>query len=63
LVDADILLLDEPTNFLDVKHIDWLARFLQSYPKAYIVVSHLEAFFIRDCKYGIRTRKWTDYTL
>ena len=44
LGDSDILLLDEPTNFLDVKHIDWLARFLQSYPKAYIVVSHLEAF-------------------
>ena len=44
LGDADVLLLDEPTNFLDVKHIEWLARFLQSYPKAFIVVSHHEEF-------------------
>ena len=44
LSDADVLLLDEPTNFLDVKHIDWLAKFLQSYPKTFLVVSHLEEF-------------------
>ena len=44
LGDSDVLLLDEPTNFLDVKHIEWLARFLQNYPKAYLVVSHLEEF-------------------
>lgn len=44
LGDSDVLLLDEPTNFLDVKHIDWLSRFLQNYPKAYLVVSHHEEF-------------------
>ncbi len=44
LGDSDVLLLDEPTNFLDVKHIEWLSRFLQSYPKAYLVVSHHEEF-------------------
>ncbi len=44
LSDADVLLLDEPTNFLDVKHIEWLAKFLQSYPKTFLVVSHLEEF-------------------
>ena len=44
LEEADVLLLDEPTNFLDVRHIEWLAKFLQSYPKAFLVVSHHEEF-------------------
>ena len=44
LGDSDVLLLDEPTNFLDIKHIEWLQKFLISYPKAFIVVSHHEEF-------------------
>ncbi len=44
LEEADVLLLDEPTNFLDVKHIEWLTRFLNQYPKAFLVVSHHEEF-------------------
>lgn len=44
LDEADVLLLDEPTNFLDVKHIEWLTKFLIGYPKAYLVVSHHEGF-------------------
>ncbi|MFU8785941.1 MAG: ABC-F family ATP-binding cassette domain-containing protein [Candidatus Izemoplasmataceae bacterium] len=44
LEEADILLLDEPTNFLDVKHIEWLTKFLIGYPKSYIVISHQEDF-------------------
>ncbi len=44
LEESDVLLLDEPTNFLDIKHIDWLTKFLIAYPKAYIVVSHHEEF-------------------
>lgn len=47
LEEADILLLDEPTNFLDVRHIEWLTKFLNNYSKAFIVVSHHESF-IRD---------------
>jgi ATPase subunit of ABC transporter with duplicated ATPase domains len=47
LEEADILLLDEPTNFLDIKHIDWLTKFLINYPKAFLVVSHDE-FFLKD---------------
>ncbi len=46
LEDADILLLDEPTNFLDVRHIEWLTKFLNSYQKAFIVVSHHEEFLM-----------------
>jgi ATPase subunit of ABC transporter with duplicated ATPase domains len=38
LEEADVLLLDEPTNFLDIKHIEWLTKFLQSYANAFIVV-------------------------
>jgi ATPase subunit of ABC transporter with duplicated ATPase domains len=44
LDESDVLLLDEPTNFLDVKHIEWLSKFLVNYPKAFIVVSHDEHF-------------------
>ncbi len=44
LSNADVLLLDEPTNFLDVRHIEWLAKFLNTYEKAFIVVSHHEGF-------------------
>jgi len=44
LSESDVLLLDEPTNFLDVRHIEWLSKFLNNYPKAYIVVSHHEEF-------------------
>ncbi|HHT98824.1 MAG TPA: ABC-F family ATP-binding cassette domain-containing protein [Acholeplasma sp.] len=44
LEEADILLLDEPTNFLDKVHIEWLGKFLNSYPKAFVVVSHNEDF-------------------
>ena len=46
LGDSDVLLLDEPTNFLDVKHIEWLAKFLVNYQKAFIVVSHHEEFMM-----------------
>jgi ATPase subunit of ABC transporter with duplicated ATPase domains len=44
LEEADVLLLDEPTNFLDVRHIEWLTKFLQNYQKAFLVVSHHEEF-------------------
>ena len=40
----DVLLMDEPTNFLDASHIEWLIKFLNSYEKAFIVISHDEYF-------------------
>lgn len=36
----DILLLDEPTNHLDIEAIDWLARFIQDYKGASLIISH-----------------------
>lgn len=40
----DILILDEPTNHLDLESIEWLEGFLNSYPKAFITISHDRAF-------------------
>lgn len=40
LESPDVMVLDEPTNFLDVNHIDWLTKFINSSDKAFIIVSH-----------------------
>ncbi|ATZ16067.1 ATPase subunit of ABC transporter with duplicated ATPase domains [Entomoplasma freundtii] len=40
LKNDDFILLDEPTNFLDVAQVEWLAKFLQSYENAFLLVSH-----------------------
>lgn len=40
LSKPDILLLDEPTNFLDQKGKNWVMKFLSSYPKTLLMVSH-----------------------
>lgn len=44
LEDNDLILLDEPTNFLDINHIEWLAKFLKEYQQAFVVVTHNEEF-------------------
>ena len=68
LEDADVLLLDEPTNFLDVQHIEWLAKFLKNYEKAFIVVSHHEEFLMEIAQtvfaleHGNVTKYKGDYT-
>lgn len=40
LESPDVMVLDEPTNFLDVNHIDWLTKFINSSNRAFIIVSH-----------------------
>jgi len=40
LEQADLLVLDEPTNFLDIPSSEWLMKYLISYPKSVLVVSH-----------------------
>ena len=44
LEDPEVMVLDEPTNFLDVNHIDWLAKYIKASEKCFIIVSHDETF-------------------
>src|SRR5690606_22068899 len=47
LQQLDILMLDDPTNHLDLPSIEWLERYLQSYPGTVIIVSHDRYFLDR----------------
>ncbi|HWI52717.1 MAG TPA: ABC-F family ATP-binding cassette domain-containing protein [Symbiobacteriaceae bacterium] len=47
LQQPNVLILDEPTNYLDEEHITWLTEYLQSYPYAFLLVSH-DTFFMND---------------
>jgi len=49
LAQPDVLLLDEPTNHLDVAAVEWLEEFLQTYPAAYVIISHDRYFLDRVC--------------
>jgi len=45
--EPDLLLLDEPTNHLDIEAIDWLERFLASWPGTLMFVTHDRMFLRR----------------
>jgi ATP-binding cassette, subfamily F, member 3 len=47
LSNADVLLLDEPTNHLDVTAVEWLEEHLQTYDRAYVIISHDRYFLDR----------------
>lgn len=47
LSNADVLLLDEPTNHLDVNAVEWLEEHLQTYDRAYVIISHDRYFLDR----------------
>ncbi len=40
LEEPELLILDEPTNHLDLNAIEWLEKFLKSYNKAILIISH-----------------------
>ncbi|AGR41673.1 ABC-F family ATP-binding cassette domain-containing protein [Spiroplasma taiwanense] len=59
----DFLLLDEPTNFLDLNQVEWLAKFLENYEKAFIMVSHDNDFINKTCEiiYALDNLKLTRF--
>lgn len=42
----DVLLLDEPSNYLDVPAVEWLCRFLNTFPGTLLLISH-DRFLLR----------------
>jgi ATP-binding cassette subfamily F protein 3 len=42
--EPDLLLLDEPTNFLDITSIRWIERFLVSWPREVMLITHDRGF-------------------
>ena len=42
----DILMLDEPSNYLDIPAVEWLCKFLKSFPGTLLLISH-DRFLLR----------------
>jgi len=42
--EPDLLLLDEPTNYLDITSIRWIRRYLQSWPRELMLITHDRSF-------------------
>jgi len=42
----DILMLDEPSNYLDVPAVEWMCRFLNTFPGTLLLISH-DRFLLR----------------
>lgn len=40
IADPAVLLLDEPSNYLDIPAVEWLQKFLSSFPGTLVLISH-----------------------
>ncbi|OQY41232.1 MAG: ABC transporter ATP-binding protein [Fusobacteriia bacterium 4572_74] len=72
LDEPELLILDEPTNHLDLNAIEWLERYLNSYNKAFILISHDRYFLdnvinrvfeIEDKTINIYKGNFSEYTI
>ncbi|PPE05975.1 ABC-F family ATP-binding cassette domain-containing protein [Williamsoniiplasma lucivorax] len=63
LKNDDFILLDEPTNFLDIEQVEWLAKFLQAYEHAFLIISHDTEFINKTVSiiYAIENREINRY--
>ena len=57
--EPDLLILDEPTNYLDITSIRWITRFLVSWPREMLLVTHDRGFMDNVVTHivGIHRRK------
>jgi len=57
--EPDLLLLDEPTNYLDITSIRWVERFLNSWPRELLLITHDRGFMDKVVTHilGIHRRK------
>jgi ATP-binding cassette subfamily F protein 3 len=64
LSNNDLILLDEPTNHLDIEAIIWFEKFLEQYPKSYILISHDKRFLDNTITkvYELENNKLSIYT-
>lgn len=62
-MEPDLLLLDEPTNHLDLDGVLWLTDFLDSWKKAFVVISHNIGFVrsISNVQWLITSKKLKTY--
>ncbi|MCL2521826.1 MAG: ATP-binding cassette domain-containing protein [Erysipelotrichales bacterium] len=63
LEKPDVMLLDEPTNFLDDRHVEWLKKFLENYPKSFVLISHDISFLsaVTNVIYELENRSLEKY--
>ena len=59
IAEPDLLLLDEPTNYLDITSIRWVERFLNSWPRELMLITHDRSFMDKVVTHtiGIHRRK------
>lgn len=53
LADPDMLLLDEPTNYLDITSTRWLERFLRSWQRELLLITHDADFMNKVCTHTL----------